>query len=182
MADTVSVTQMPTLNDCPICGSRPRRGRRQDRRTVVCYGGSHRLEVIADDTVLVSALWNETAADWVARNSPAGQAARAGCIIEAVAAIEHIARVKDNGLNSHARQLREAARILLASTQPAPAFPRDKLADIADRIERQATYLEGYAEQAGHSGKAPASVYHWQATHFRDLAKELAALLQGKQP
>ena len=50
---------------------------------------------------------------------------------------------------------------------------REEMQGIIKRIRVQATCLEGYAEQNGFSGKAPASVFHWQATHFRDLADEL---------
>ena len=50
-------------------------------------------------------------------------------------------------------------------------------AKIIDKIDKQADCLEKYAEQDGHSGKAPASVYHWQATHFRDIADEIRRAL-----
>jgi len=44
---------------------------------------------------------------------------------------------------------------------------------IIERMRKQADVLEEYAEQEGYSGRAPASVFHWQATHFRDLIEEL---------
>lgn len=44
------------------------------------------------------------------------------------------------------------------------------LEGFVEAVKKQADCLEGYAEQDGHSGKPPASVYHWQATHFRDAA------------
>ncbi len=59
---------------------------------------------------------------------------------------------------------------------------REALSGLIDKIDVQAKCLEGYAESSGFSGKAPASVFHWQATHFRDLAAEMrAALTEGQQ-
>lgn len=52
-----------------------------------------------------------------------------------------------------------------------------RVAEIADKIERQAECLEGYAEQSGHHAKPVPSVFHSQATHFRDYANELRAAL-----
>jgi len=70
-------------------------------------------------------------------------------------------------------------RALPIATRPAVEDGRkvERVASIIDRIDVQAKCLEGYAEQSGFSGKAPASVFHWQATHFRDLAAELRAAL-----
>lgn len=58
-----------------------------------------------------------------------------------------------------------------------PAMDREAVIDIIGRIRKQADCLEGYAESHGFSGKAPASVFHWQATHFRDLAAEMERAL-----
>jgi hypothetical protein len=44
---------------------------------------------------------------------------------------------------------------------------------IIDKIDVQAECLEHYAEQSGYSAKPVPSVFHFQATHFRDIAKEL---------
>jgi len=65
-----------------------------------------------------------------------------------------------------------------ATTRAAPpAMDREAVDDIIGRIRTQADCLEGYAESHGFSGKAPASVFHWQATHFRDLAAEMERAL-----
>ena len=50
---------------------------------------------------------------------------------------------------------------------------------ILRRMEVQAECLEAYAEMEGYNGVAPASVFHWQATHFRDLIQELKEALDG---
>jgi hypothetical protein len=57
-----------------------------------------------------------------------------------------------------------------------PNEPTEALRDIADRIKRQADCLDRYAEQSGFKAEPVPSVFHFQASHFRDLAKELAAL------
>lgn len=49
------------------------------------------------------------------------------------------------------------------------------------RIDQQADSLEKYAEDEGYSGKAPASVFHWQATHFRDIAEDMRRALEREQ-
>lgn len=74
-------------------------------------------------------------------------------------------------------------RFCLASTQePATGeIDTERLHKIIDKIDQQAKCLEGYAEQDGHSGKAPASVYHWQATHFRDIGAELRKAVAALQ-
>jgi len=51
-----------------------------------------------------------------------------------------------------------------------------EIAGIADRLLRQADCLDRYAEQSGFPEKPVPSVFHLQSSHFRDLAKELAAL------
>ena len=52
----------------------------------------------------------------------------------------------------------------------------ERLASIADRIDRQAECLEKYAERRGFEAKPIPSEFHWEATHFRDLASELRKL------
>lgn len=47
------------------------------------------------------------------------------------------------------------------------------ISDIADRIDHQADCLDAYAEAHGFEAKPVPSVFHLQAVHFRDLAKEL---------
>jgi hypothetical protein len=47
------------------------------------------------------------------------------------------------------------------------------ITDIADRIDQQADCLEAYARDHGFTDKPVPSVFHLQASHFRDLAKEL---------
>ncbi len=47
------------------------------------------------------------------------------------------------------------------------------IAQAADKLERQADCLCAYAEQNGEKAKPIPSVYHLQAVHFRDIAKEL---------
>mgnify|MGYP007100222096 CR=1 FL=1 len=48
--------------------------------------------------------------------------------------------------------------------------------DISNRIKQQANCLEQYAEQNGFLEKPIPSVFHIQASHFRDLGNELATL------
>ena len=54
----------------------------------------------------------------------------------------------------------------------------ERLHSIANLIVRQAACLEAYAEQSGHPAKPIPSVFHSQATHFRDLADALRDTLQ----
>lgn len=75
----------------------------------------------------------------------------------------------DKGASRSATGLAEASSI---------ASLRQALERIADKIERQATCLEGYAEQAGHEAKPVPSVFHFQAMHFRDYAAEIRASLK----
>jgi len=51
---------------------------------------------------------------------------------------------------------------------------------IADKIERQAECLEGYAKQAGFEEKPVPSVFHLQAGHFRTYADEIREVLGVK--
>jgi hypothetical protein len=55
-----------------------------------------------------------------------------------------------------------------------------KVADIARKILTQADCLQRYAEQAGHEATPVPSVFHFQASHFRDYARELLALVEEK--
>lgn len=57
----------------------------------------------------------------------------------------------------------------------------EALLSIVAKIERQADCLEGYAEQSGFEAKPIPSAFHWQATHFRDYAKELRDELTRNQ-
>lgn len=54
-----------------------------------------------------------------------------------------------------------------------------RVTDIADRINRQAECLDGYAVSEGY--EMP-SVFHSQAMHFRDLADELRQALTASKP
>lgn len=54
---------------------------------------------------------------------------------------------------------------------------RATLMAIANKIQRQAECLEGFAEQAGFEAKPVPSVFHSQAMHFRDYAKELQEVI-----
>lgn len=47
---------------------------------------------------------------------------------------------------------------------------------IANNIEHQADCLEGYAKTHGFEAKPVPSVFHSQATHFRDQAEKLREL------
>jgi hypothetical protein len=51
------------------------------------------------------------------------------------------------------------------------------MTETADKIERQATCLEGYAENHGFEAKPVPSVFHLQASHFRTYAEELREAL-----
>jgi hypothetical protein len=52
------------------------------------------------------------------------------------------------------------------------------IAATADKIERQAECLEGYAESSGFEAKPVPSVFHLQASHFRTYAEELREALK----
>jgi hypothetical protein len=80
--------------------------------------------------------------------------------------------IKENRLGGWAYNVMDAWNRLHAVAAP-PAMDREAVDDIIVRIRKQADCLENYAESHGFSGKAPASVFHWQATHFRDLAAEM---------
>lgn len=60
---------------------------------------------------------------------------------------------------------------------PIDARERATLMAIANRIEHQAECLEGYAVSHGFEAKPVPSVFHSQATHFRDLARELQEVI-----
>ena len=64
----------------------------------------------------------------------------------------------------------------LANLVEALQSEQGEIAGIADRLLRQADCLDRYAEQSGFPEKPVPSVFHLQSSHFRDLAKELAAL------
>jgi len=79
------------------------------------------------------------------------------------------------GFTMHANSC-EAVKRAKVALAPKPPEELREAASIADRIEAQATCLEGYAESSGHAGKRVPSVFHLQAMHFRDLAAELRLL------
>lgn len=68
----------------------------------------------------------------------------------------------------------------MTTNEPAPVEQR--LADIAQRILRQADCLDHYAEQSGFNCEPLPSVFHLQSRHFRDLAKELLAYRIASTP
>lgn len=49
--------------------------------------------------------------------------------------------------------------------------------EIANKIERQAECLEGYAKDHGFEATPVPSVFHSQAVHFRTYANELREVL-----
>lgn len=51
---------------------------------------------------------------------------------------------------------------------------------LAQKLNAQATCLEGYAESHGFESKPVPSVFHSQASHFRDIAREMLEHLGNK--
>lgn len=58
---------------------------------------------------------------------------------------------------------------------------RQTILQIANKIEHQAECLEGYAENHGFEAKPVPSVFHLQASHFRQYAHEIQEVLLGEK-
>lgn len=127
-----------------------------------------RVSTHADKGVVLD-VWN---AMWGARPSPSPAIVK-GLVARLLGHADYDEDMSD----ALRKSLREAAATLSpAIVKEAGEVERAmKLADIADRIRRQAVCLEGYAVQAGHAAKPVPSVFHLQASHFADLADELAS-------
>lgn len=96
---------------------------------------------------------------------------------------DEIARVyADNTYKPECDKALAIADKILAALRPAQSDQHSELADLVrlvDKIVLQAKCLEGYAEQDGYKATPP-SVYHWQATHFRDIAAEIRTVLRNR--
>lgn len=56
----------------------------------------------------------------------------------------------------------------------------DRILSLCDLIDQQAKCLEGYAESHGFEAKPVPSVFHFQAGHFRDLARDIRREVNGE--
>lgn len=159
-----------TLADCPICGSPVRRNGKKGNGGVVCYAGSHRLQVIAGTQPAADIQWNEMAKDWADRQDRDAIVEKNLRLIEHIASVEHVANAIDrNGLNSRSFQLRNAARIFRAALS-APSPASGEVMRLQSLLDGRDKFVEPAAPQ---QLKAPDKTYtqieNW---FFRELSDE----------